>query len=127
MEADRPLTRKDLEPLLTRKEFHSTFDRVLDAKLELKFKEKLEPIHRAIGRLALDQIKIREIMATKDDFNEVKADLRKVLGAVDSLTLEVRTYRRESVSIPATLDQHGLQLRNHEARLSRLEGSPPSP
>jgi len=96
----------------------------LDQKIQGQMQgmdQKIQGLDQNVSSLARQVIDIRENMVTKNEFNVLQGDVRRMTQSVDSFLGKLERNERETVTIPTRLDAHGAQLQNHETRITRIE------
>jgi len=86
-----------------------------------EFRKEIRGLDDRTKRMALDLVDTKERLARVEETMATKADVQRILGAIDSFAGKLETYGRETLAIPATLDAQGKTLRDHEQRLRKLE------
>lgn len=98
----------------------------LDAKIggvEKRLDAKIGGVEKSldakIGGVALELVKTQDRMEKMEErlTSLIREESGKTTGRIDAFLTRLESYDRKSVTLPNILDQHGLEIRGHEARL----------
>ena len=83
--------------------------------------DPLQSLDEITRRMAVDVADTKECVARIEEKMATKADMLRIIRAIDSLAGKLETYSRETAAIRAALDSRGKILREHDRRLQKLE------
>lgn len=111
--------------LATKSELAAGWQR-LDDKLDASVKRLDDKIDDAVKRLSGEIFKTNGRMDAMEGRLSARMDagFDRITGTIDSFAAKLETFARESLTLPKTLDAHGLRLKDHEERIGLLEAGP---
>ena len=93
----------------------------LHAELKTDMKNLDQKIDSVAIELAKNQADVREIKYNMATNMATKADVSRILSAIDTFTAEAQAYRNHGTLRGSAIMAHDSKLENHETRLTLLE------